>query len=397
MTPNAQTLTQRFAAGRLPLNDALRFASQIVDSLRHAHEEGCCHGALTPDAVLLTATGVELVPAEAGVAGQVTGYTAPELLTGHAPDARTDIFSLGALLFEMFTGRRAFPGDTPEELRESIEKSNPEPIGDTALDRLILNCLVKDPAGRWQRVQQVHMEFKILVFSARRIQQPAGPRPAELALQTELRQVETRLNARIEQQYGDTVAGLRHLSAQLPLLESQLAARLDQESAETTAALRHVAAELPLMESHLASRLEERHGEMAAGLQHLAAELPLIESRLSSRLERHEGALAGIPELESRLASQLERHEAALGGIPELRSRIEFHDGVLSGLPELESRLALRIDQHDGALAGLPELESRLTSRIDRHDGALAGIPELESRLVLRIDQHDGALAGLPE
>ena len=56
MTPNVQTLTQRLAAGRLPLNDALRCASQIVDALRHAHEEGYCHGALAPGSVILSPT-----------------------------------------------------------------------------------------------------------------------------------------------------------------------------------------------------------------------------------------------------------------------------------------------------------------------------------------------------
>ena len=109
----------------------------------------------------------------------------------------------------MFTGRPAFAGNTPEELTAALENSMPEPIGDTALDRLVLNCLVKDPAGRWQRVQQVHMEFKILVFSARRAQQPAMARQSDL--QSELRQVEGRLNARLEQQFGETVARLRQL------------------------------------------------------------------------------------------------------------------------------------------------------------------------------------------
>src|ERR1039458_4891984 len=174
MSPDSQTLTQRLSAGRLPVNDTLRYALQIVDSLRHAHEEGHCHGARTPDTVLLTGTGVELVAAQPGAVEELTPYSAPERLKGHAPDARTDIFALGAMLYEMFTGRRAFAGDDAEVLARSIEKSMPVPIGDTALDRLILNCLVKDPAGRWQRVQQVHMEFKILIFFARRAQSVAA-------------------------------------------------------------------------------------------------------------------------------------------------------------------------------------------------------------------------------
>ena len=318
MLPTVQTLTQRLAAGRMPLNDVLRCGSQIIDCLRHAHEEGCCHGALTPDSVILSATGVELIPAEASADGQITGYTAPELLSGQEPDARSDIFSLGAVLYEMFTGRRAFPGETAEEIAASLESCVPEPIGDTAIDRLVLNCLVQDPAGRWHRVQQVHMEFRILLFSAKRAQQLAAPRHREFALQSELRQVESRLHTLLDQQYGEAVAGVRQLSAELPLVESQLSARLDRQTAETAAALRHISAELPLMESNLASRLTESHGEAKAALAHLSAELPLLEARVASRLEE---AYSGLPALESRLTSRIEQQESAMAKVPELESQ----------------------------------------------------------------------------
>ena len=364
MTANAQTLTQRLAAGRLPMNDALRYAVQIVDALRHAHEEGYCHGALTPDAVILTGASVELVPAQPGAVGALTPYTAPELLQGQAPDARTDIFSLGALLYEMFTGQRAFAGESAEELAVSIENSMPVPIGDTALDRLVLNCLVKDPAGRWQRVQQIHMEFKILIFSARRAQSAGLPRQPDAALQAELRQVESRLAVRLEQQFGEAAAGLRHLSAQLPRLESHLTARLEEQYGETTAALRHVAAELPLMESHLSSRLEQRCGEALADVRHLSAELPQMESRLTSRLEQHEAALAGVQQ-------------------------------VAVELPQMELRLTSRLDQHDGALAGVHQAAAEQTSRLDAVSRTLTAVQEqirsLESRLAAARECADRA------
>src|SRR5271166_1735472 len=102
MTPNAQTLAQRLAAGRLPQLEALRYAMQIVDALRHAHEEGHCHGALTPDLVILQGSGLELVPADSAAEAAVTGYTAPEQLAGRAPNQQSDIFSLGAILYEIF-------------------------------------------------------------------------------------------------------------------------------------------------------------------------------------------------------------------------------------------------------------------------------------------------------
>jgi chromosome segregation ATPase len=352
--------------------------------------------------VILSATGVELLPAGAGAGGQVTAYTAPELLSGQAPDARSDIFSLGAVLYEMFTGRRAFPGETAEEIAASLESCVPEPIGDTAIDRLVLNCLVKDPSGRWHRVQQVHMEFRILLFSAKRAQQLAAPRHREFALQSELRQVESRLHALLDQQYGEAAAGVRQLSGELPLVESQLAARLDRQTAETAAALQHISAELPLMESNLASRLTESHGEAKAALAHLAAELPLLEARVASRLEE---AYPALPALESRLTSRIEQQESAIAKVPELASRLtsqlEQHESALagvhqtiSGLPELASRLSSRLDQHGGALA---ELNSRVDSCIEQHQNAIAKVPELESRLTSQLQQHESALAGVQQ
>jgi len=416
MTPNAQTLSQRLAAGRLSSSDTLRYGLQIVDALRHAHEEGCCHGALTPDAVVLTGTGVELVPPQPGAVEALTPYTAPERIAGHPPDPRTDIFSLGALLYEMFTGRRAFAGENAGELAAAIENSMPEAIGDTALDRLVFNCLVKDPAGRWQRVQQVHMEFKILLFSARRAQAAALPHQPDPVLQAEVRMVESRLTSRLEQQYAEATADLRHLSVQLPLLESHLTSRLEQQYGEATAELRHVAAELPLLESHLVSRLEQRYGEASAGLQHLSAEVPLLESRLTSRLERHEGALTGLQQAVAEIPSRLEQHEGALTGlqqaVAEIPSRLEQHEGALTGLqqavaelPQLESRLTSRIERHEASFAGLQQaaadlshMESRLASRLEQQEGALTGLYQAAAelpRLTLRLEDHEGTLAGL--
>src|ERR1700722_5234042 len=102
------SLAQRLAQGRIPSGEALRCATLLAESLRKAHDEGRVHGFLTPHAVWLNGLAVELaVPA-----GQptVTPYTAPELLAGRLADRRSDIFSLGAILYEMLTGNRAFTG-----------------------------------------------------------------------------------------------------------------------------------------------------------------------------------------------------------------------------------------------------------------------------------------------
>ena len=341
------------------------------------------------------ATGVELLRSEPRAAPPVTPYTAPECLAGNAPDVRSDIFSLGALLYEMFTGRRAFHGDTAEELAASIENSMPEPIGDTGLDRLVLNCLVKDPAGRWQRLQQVHMEIRILLFAAKRAQPVAIPRQRDFALQSTLREVEAQLNSRLDQQYGEAAAGLRQLSAQLPLLESQLAARLDQQAAETTAALRHLSAELPLLESHLASRLAERHGEAMADVRHLAGELPLVESRLSSRIGQQDSALASVQQATAEQRTVLETVSRSVATVREQFLSLETklaatHDSVqhaeqaASQFAEMQSELinemrelGSTVKEHAAAIESMRTSMARTDDFMERVVEALESLQNL--------------------
>jgi hypothetical protein len=311
MTPEIQTLSQRLAAGRLPLSDSLRCAMQMADGLRRMHEEGYYHGAVTPDAFLLTRAGVRLEPARPGAIEALTPYTAPERLKGQPPDARTDIFGFGAVLYEMLSGRRAFAGEQPEELAEAIANAAPTPLGDAALDRLVANCLVKDPAGRWQRIQQVQLELKILNFSATRLQAAGSPRPADAALQAELRLVESRLGDRLERQQG-VLAGLQHvteeqsaalqmtsqtvgaLQVQLVSLEGQLAAT--RERAEFA--------------EQAASQTNEGARREAANLQvSLAGELHALELTVKAHgaaIESIRGAMARTDDFMERVVEALE-------------------------------------------------------------------------------------------
>ena len=311
MTQDVQTLSQRLAAGRLPLSDTLRYALQIADALRHMHEEGYCHGAVTPDAVALTPHGVQLVPAQPGAAEALTPYTAPERLKGQPPDARTDIFAFGALLYEMLTGRQAFEGADSEALAESIANSAPPPVGDTALDRLVLNCLAKDPAGRWQRIQQVHMEIKILNFSAARAHAAATLRQPDAALQAEMRLLESRLTARLGQ-HEEAMDGLRHGA------EEQSAALAT--ASQTVTSLRE---QIVSLESQVAAtreraeRAEKAAGETnegtrreAAGLQvSVAGELHALELTVKAHaaaIESIRGAMARTDDFMERVVEALE-------------------------------------------------------------------------------------------
>jgi hypothetical protein len=182
----AQTLEQRLSAGRLPAGEALRIAALVADQLRQLHDQGRAHGALTPAAISLGAASVR-IQAPSATAG-VTPYTAPELIEGRPADARSDIFSLGAIVYEMLTGRHAFDAATTQELAAALTGSAPASSGSTAVDRLVASCVAKSPNARFQRVQKLQLELRLLMTSIRRgapgpaaVPEPAPPPTFALA------------------------------------------------------------------------------------------------------------------------------------------------------------------------------------------------------------------------
>jgi serine/threonine-protein kinase len=147
-------------AGPLPLSDALRVAIQIAGALEVAHGQGILHRDLKPANVLLTTSGdvklldFGLAKRDAGEAdatrtapGTVLGtaaYMSPEQAEGKPLDGRSDIFSFGAVLFELFSGRRAFPGDTVMQVLVSVLRDEPPPLGIAPdVDRIVSQCLAK--------------------------------------------------------------------------------------------------------------------------------------------------------------------------------------------------------------------------------------------------------------
>ena len=176
------TLTARIAKGPLPLDQAFSVGMQIVDALDAAHRKGIVHRDLKPANVMLTKSGAKLL--DFGLAqmrhtgpapsenvteamtnpGTIMGtfqYMAPEQLEGKPVDARLDLFALGAVLYEMLTGKRAFEGKSPASLISSIMSSEPAPVKEVvptaspALDRVVRTCLAKDPEERWQSARDV--------------------------------------------------------------------------------------------------------------------------------------------------------------------------------------------------------------------------------------------------
>jgi Tol biopolymer transport system component len=198
-----ETLADRLARGGLPLEQTLRYGTEIADALDKAHRQGIVHRDLKPGNVMLTKSGVKLLDfglakaLEAPVPGTLTAlptkaaltqegtilgtfqYMAPEQLEGKSVDARTDIFALGTLLYEIATGRKAFTGSSQASLISSIMTKEPEPISTIqpmtppTLDRVVRTCLAKDPEERWQSAGDVAKELKWIAEAGSQAGAPA--------------------------------------------------------------------------------------------------------------------------------------------------------------------------------------------------------------------------------
>ena len=165
------SLQARLESGPMPMDDIVNVGAAIADALHDAHQRGFLHRDLKPGNVVLTSSGQPKI-LDFGLAlllgaGKVTGkitqtgvivgslpYMAPEQLIGEADDARTDIYALGVMLFEMTTGRRPFIKERTEALMFEIFNNAPPSVrslradAPLVLDRLIADCLSKDAGHR---------------------------------------------------------------------------------------------------------------------------------------------------------------------------------------------------------------------------------------------------------
>ena len=190
-----EALASRLERGPMPPEQVLRYGIEVADALDKAHRQGVTHRDLKPGNIMLTRHGAKLLDfglakvlpqpavlqqlgpspaaptaslaltAEGTLAGTFH-YMAPEQFEAKEADARSDIFALGAVLYEMTTGRRAFEGKTSASVMAAILEREPEPITATQplapplLDRLVKTCLAKDPEERWQTAHDVKLQLR---------------------------------------------------------------------------------------------------------------------------------------------------------------------------------------------------------------------------------------------
>lgn len=192
-----ESLAERLKKGPLPLDQALRIATEVAEALDRAHRTGITHRDLKPANIMLTKKdGAKVldfglakmrehragaVPGGPGESlmqtltspltseGSIVGtlpYMAPEQLEGKEADARSDIFAFGAVLYEMVTGRRAFEGASQASLIAAILEREPapvceaQPLAPALLERLVRACLAKDPDQRRQTAHDVLLDLK---------------------------------------------------------------------------------------------------------------------------------------------------------------------------------------------------------------------------------------------
>jgi len=187
---DGRPLDRMIPPGGLPPEDVLRFGSQIVEAFEHAHERGVIHRDLKSANVVITpagrvkvldfglakrliteelgeATRSQLSLTEEGVIAGTLPYLAPETLQGNPADARSDIWALGVVLYEMAAGTRPFEGRTGFELTSSILRDTPAPVPartPAGLRAVIRKCLEKDLEKRFQTVSEVRSALEAGVF-----------------------------------------------------------------------------------------------------------------------------------------------------------------------------------------------------------------------------------------
>lgn len=183
--------------GPLGFEEAVRLAIQIADALEAAHKLGILHRDLKPANVLITGSGAKLLdfglakplaPSDTDLTNTAEGtvlgtaaYMSPEQARGTALDARSDVFSFGAVLYEMLSGRRAFAGGSMVDILSAVVRDEPAPLeAPEPLARIVSRCLHKSLTLRFQTMAEVHAALKQVAVTSAVVKQAGQPSIAVL-------------------------------------------------------------------------------------------------------------------------------------------------------------------------------------------------------------------------
>jgi eukaryotic-like serine/threonine-protein kinase len=195
-----QTLRERLLAGPIPVRKTVDYALQTTRGLAAAHDRGIVHRDLKPENIFITRDGVvkildfglaKLLSSDLGekdttltmpgIVLGTAGYMSPEQVRGQAADHRSDIFSLGAILYEMLSGSRAFQGATAADTMSAILKEEPPELSTSArnlppaLGRIVHRCMEKDPAERFQSARDLAFNLELLTREGSSVSGVASP------------------------------------------------------------------------------------------------------------------------------------------------------------------------------------------------------------------------------
>ena len=187
-----ETLRQRLSNGSFELSEALNVATQVADALSAAHKAGIVHRDIKPENIMIRQDGyvkvldfglaklseeapsvsadeapTRQVRTGSGVIIGTAGYMSPEQARGKPVDARSDIFSLGSVIYEMVTRRKPFDGETPSDVLASILKTEPPPVSQLLenappeLTRIVAKTLKKNRDERYQVISDLLLDLKL--------------------------------------------------------------------------------------------------------------------------------------------------------------------------------------------------------------------------------------------